>query len=642
MDASYTVQAAFTDEDGVAVIPNMNSYADTFTQAFTSDTGFTYTASEAEFTGGMVQQKDQRPTDATFYVPYTSDLDGAWGGGVLTGTATGGASVSGGKLDLDGGTLQYVTYSATGNAASTQTGCIRFDVTPAYSGSPASDRSMIIISTGATGLVNAVWIYHSSAGNLTYSLYNSAGASIASAVASAWSPTATTEYEIEINWDITTGANRIFVDGTQLGATNVNTGTRTAGDTIKVGTNGLNSMSPDFKIDNLVVFSTVQHTANYTPGDAPYSYIYKATNVDLPDFEVDTGDGTLDLLAYTAFTAISVGCSGIPKYTLEGKYWNGSAWVTSDDTYAQANTAAEVNTNIASLTAGNTTSVTIHFQDSNTQSCVDNLEIDYTAESYGAFWALTDSLGNVINSRTVQPLTEASTVNIAMSGDDLARQSVTDTSIRYLTITGNYDSSYGTALAINAVHTFSITDLQQPVDVEKAKTHLRVTSNDEDIYISRLVTEATEQVEQYVLRKLMQQTVVEYFDFFPSAFELKWSPIVSATTIKYTNSSGTQTTLASDQYILDQGNDFERGSIVPAYNVTWPTTTLYPVNPIEVTYIAGYGTSSGDVPQMLQVGILQYIEHLYSYRGPEITGQTSKKIWHLDAILMPHVIRHFQ
>ena len=35
--------------------------------------------------------------------------------------------------------------------------------------------------------------------------------------AEAFSPIADTEYEIEINWDITTGATMVFVDGVQLG-----------------------------------------------------------------------------------------------------------------------------------------------------------------------------------------------------------------------------------------------------------------------------------------------------------------------------------------------------------------------------------------------------------------------------------------
>lgn len=36
------------------------------------------------------------------------------------------------------------------------------------------------------------------------------------------------------------------------------------------------------------------------------------------------------------------------------KYWNGAAWVTTDDSYAQANTAADVHANIATLTSSGT------------------------------------------------------------------------------------------------------------------------------------------------------------------------------------------------------------------------------------------------------------------------------------------------
>jgi hypothetical protein len=91
-----------------------------------------------EFVGGKAQQKDQRPADATFGANYNSNINGNWGDGVLIGTPVGGASVLGGKLDLAHNDVRYVDYDADLNADSQQTGCIRFKVTPNYTGGPPS------------------------------------------------------------------------------------------------------------------------------------------------------------------------------------------------------------------------------------------------------------------------------------------------------------------------------------------------------------------------------------------------------------------------------------------------------------------------------------------------------------------------
>ena len=83
---------------GKAKLRLVNNPGQIFAQNFASDVGFTYDAAKAEFTGGLVRQKDQRPANATFGATYTSSVNASWGGGVLTGTAFGGAAISGGFL----------------------------------------------------------------------------------------------------------------------------------------------------------------------------------------------------------------------------------------------------------------------------------------------------------------------------------------------------------------------------------------------------------------------------------------------------------------------------------------------------------------------------------------------------------------
>lgn len=61
-------------------------------------------------------------------------------------------------------------------------------------------------------------------------------------------------------------------------------------------------------------------------------------------------------------------------------YWTGSAWAVSDGTYAQSNTAAEIETNKATFTTETVTTeiiVLFHSDDGSTTPELDTLQIDY-------------------------------------------------------------------------------------------------------------------------------------------------------------------------------------------------------------------------------------------------------------------------
>ena len=47
---------------------------------------------------------------------------------------------------------------------------------------------------------------------------------------------------------------------------------------------------------------------------------------------------------------------------------------------------------------------------------------------------------------------------------------------------------------------------------------------------------------------------------------------------------------------------------------TWPTD-LRVANGIEITYVAGYGSSGSDVPHAIKVGMREHVTYLYEHRG---------------------------
>lgn len=346
-----------------------------FTEDFADDTDFTYDFDLVEFSSGQVQQKDTRPANSTFYASYTNNVNGNWGNGLLIGSPIGGASVSGGKLDLAHSDVRYVDYDADGNADSQQTGCIRFKLTTNYSGNPGSIQSFVIISKTDGDATNAIKIFQSST-LLFVTINNNVGGTIVSN-AETWNPVIDTEYEIELNWDITTGETRLFVDGVQLGSTLTDTGIRSSDiGLLRAGADTGGSNSSNFFINDLIVFDTVQHTSNYTPDWSNiYETIYVESSVILPEME-HAGAGTIKL-----FNSFLTTETESPRYTLQiGRsgdylYWTGSAWVVSDGTYSQANDAATFNTNCGSLDVDgeNYGQFKIIFPGTNTQNSVDEL-----------------------------------------------------------------------------------------------------------------------------------------------------------------------------------------------------------------------------------------------------------------------------
>lgn len=492
-DAGFTYDNTKAEFSGGKLQQKAVSIIENYSQPFTADTGFTYNSSYVEFASGLARQISQVPTNSTFGATYTSSINGSFGGGTLTGTAHTGATITGTRLDLSGSVPQRnVTYSATGNGNFTQTGCVRFKYTPNYSGAPATQQYILCI--GTTGSKNSLLqIYHYTNGYIRYAIRDNAGTFLGESIYLWTTNVAGTTYEIEFNIDLTAGAGRLFLNGNQVGSTSTATGTRSAAQAqvIRIGgdvystTDG--NRTPNFYLEDLIIFDTAQHISNYTPGytlieamyvestltcpSVPYTYniasfgvptctdtnspkyiingyayfggswqassttyatamtkadwianiatfpsgqlgsavvvkvVFQTSNtlgsIDSTSFNINethyvetsaitpeleyTGLGTL--VSFDDFVTVE---SGTPRYSIQiGRsgnylYWNGASWVTSDGSYTQANSAATFDANVSSLSVSGQVcgQFKLHFNESNTQSYIDNLEADLTAQTY--------------------------------------------------------------------------------------------------------------------------------------------------------------------------------------------------------------------------------------------------------------------
>lgn len=153
---------------------------------------------------------------------------------------------------------------------------------------------------------------------------------------------------------------------------NANIGTHPASDTlaVKAVTNNSNTQ---MSMDTL----TVTYTGRIYPTDDPTITVNSGQLMDgLEAFEAVLTAGGADGIGFI----LSVNGSD--------KYWNGSAWVASDGSYAQSNSAADVNTNAAALVlTGETIKVkaVLHSDDGSTTPNIESVTLTYNffAESPG-------------------------------------------------------------------------------------------------------------------------------------------------------------------------------------------------------------------------------------------------------------------
>lgn len=352
-----------------------------FAQDYSSDTGFTYDSLLAQFLGGQVEQIDKTPTDSIIYISFSVDENINWSknGGSLTGTLAGTPLpvIDSGFLKFSNVTGQEVNYSAINNANLGNIGTVWIEIQPQYSGSPAT--SQVFWGISKTGIAeSSLAIVHRNTGDIRLSIFDENGVS-ASIDLGIWSPTAGNDYTLALNYDFIAGATRLFIDGTQFGSTVLTTLTMdsTEQDRLFYGGGFTAVQTPNYWVKRFATFSTVQNTSNYTQDwSAFFDTIYRGSLVIEP---VNTYLGVGNIQSWDSS---SISFSGLPRLIYNDLYWNGSAWVASNDTYAQANDPATIATNISTLPASDTLIRKIVFDNTNTQMSVSNNQTDYTGQIY--------------------------------------------------------------------------------------------------------------------------------------------------------------------------------------------------------------------------------------------------------------------
>jgi len=131
------------------------------------------------------------------------------------------------------------------------------------------------------------------------------------------------------------------------------------------------------------------------------------------------------------------------------------------------------------------------------------------------------------------------------------------------------------------------TPLVYPISVPDVRTNSNLPHNADDSYIEdQVIPAACEYVERLARYAINPATYRQSWRDFPCQLVLEVPPVQSVVSLTYTNTAGTRTTLATDQYRVDY--DANPATIEEAYGISWPDVREQS-GAVQVTYRAGFG-----------------------------------------------------
>jgi len=154
----------------------------------------------------------------------------------------------------------------------------------------------------------------------------------------------------------------------------------------------------------------------------------------------------------------------------------------------------------------------------------------------------------------------------------------------------------------------------EPVDLARAKLHLRVDHADEDALITDLIVAARTECENRLQRTLITTGWTWPLDAFPAGGGMlvpPMPPLITLGVIQYVDTDGVAQTL-SGSGLLHIDPISEPGRIAPVSG-SWPATADR-INAVTITYTAGYGPAAADVPAPIRQWLLLAIGDMYANR----------------------------
>ncbi len=186
-----------------------------------------------------------------------------------------------------------------------------------------------------------------------------------------------------------------------------------------------------------------------------------------------------------------------------------------------------------------------------------------------------------------------------------------------------------------AVEPATLTDLANHVRNEVSNL------NAESGTIAIQLVAARQSVEELTGRALITRTQRLNLSWLPPEILMPDAPLIAVSSFAYTDSDGASQTLTENtDFIVDTAS--QPGRLKPARGLSWPSLRDGIYNAAQITYTAGYGAASTDVPARLRQGVLIIAGHWYKFREPIVVGAVASAIAKtFDMLIEPLAIQSF-
>ena len=178
-----------------------------------------------------------------------------------------------------------------------------------------------------------------------------------------------------------------------------------------------------------------------------------------------------------------------------------------------------------------------------------------------------------------------------------------------------------------------VAPINEVVSLEKAKEFMRVLEDDQNDVISSMILSATDYASNYTNRQFITATYELYTEIFKQDMQLPKNPIQSITSVEYMDENGVYQPM-TDFYVYGENG------VSKIHFEDMPTHKEHK-NAIRITFVAGYGDNSTDVPSAIISFILVMTSTLYENREQYVVGVSIDTMANpiLDKMLMMYKVR---
>ena len=155
----------------------------------------------------------------------------------------------------------------------------------------------------------------------------------------------------------------------------------------------------------------------------------------------------------------------------------------------------------------------------------------------------------------------------------------------------------------------SVAPAVEPITLAEVQNHLRVSDSADDALIEQLIVSVRSAAVSYCARSFINTTWVWYLDAFENEMFVPIGSMSAVSSIKYIDTDAALQTLVTSVYQTDFNDRV--GRIVLDDGQNWPDIHSTKINPIQITYVAGFGAAATDVPAGIKDAILRIIGTLY-------------------------------